>query len=398
VRTRHFVLILFLLGAVAALTYALWPASVPVDIARVERGPLRTTVDEDGKTRLKERYIISAPLAGRLSRVTLREGDAVTAGQTILATIDPMDPSLLDPRALAEATARVRAAEAALERAGAAVRRAAAAQELAQSELARLREATAKGAGSTQELQRALAEDAIRREELRAVGFDRDIASFELEQARAALLHSSGEPSEASVRFDITAPVSGRVLRVIQESAAVVTAGSPLIEVGDPTDLELVIDVLSTDAVAIRPGAQVSIEQWGGEAPLSGHVRLVEPAAFTKFSALGVEEQRVNVIIDLDDAPEARPTLGDGYRVEARIVTWESPDTIKVPTSALFRTQKSWAVFLADRGRAVTREVALGRRNADEAQVLSGLEPGDTVVAYPGDKVRDGVRIAPRRP
>ncbi|MBX3376115.1 MAG: HlyD family efflux transporter periplasmic adaptor subunit [Phycisphaeraceae bacterium] len=397
-RTRHLVLILFLLGAVAALTYALWPASVPVDLARVERGPLRTTVDEDGKTRLKERYIVSAPLAGRLSRVTLREGDAVTAGQTILATIDPMDPSLLDPRALAEATARVRAAEAALERAGAAVRRAAAAQELAQSELARLREATAKGAGSTQELQRALAEDVIRREELRAVGFDRDIASFELEQARAALLHSSGEPSQASVRFDITAPVSGRVLRVIQESAAVVTAGSPLIEVGDPTDLELVIDVLSTDAVAIRPGAQVSIEHWGGEAPLSGHVRLVEPAAFTKFSALGVEEQRVNVIIDLDDAPEARPTLGDGYRVEARIVTWESPDTIKVPTSALFRTQKSWAVFLADRGRAVTREVALGRRNADEAQVLSGLEPGDTVVAYPGDKVRDGVRIAPRRP
>lgn len=397
-RTRHLVLILFLLGAVAALTYALWPASVPVDLARVERGPLRTTVDEDGKTRLKERYIVSAPLAGRLSRVTLREGDAVTAGQTILATIDPMDPSLLDPRALAEATARVRAAEAALERAGAAVRRAAAAQELAQSELARLREATAKGAGSTQELQRALAEDVIRREELRAVGFDRDIASFELEQARAALLHSSGEPSQASVRFDITAPVSGRVLRVIQESAAVVTAGSPLIEVGDPTDLELVIDVLSTDAVAIRPGAQVSIEHWGGEAPLSGHVRLVEPAAFTKFSALRVEEQRVNVIIDLDDAPEARPTLGDGYRVEARIVTWESPDTIKVPTSALFRTQKSWAVFLADRGRAVTREVALGRRNADEAQVLSGLEPGDTVVAYPGDKVRDGVRIAPRRP
>ncbi len=395
-RPRHLLLTAAAVAAGLGLAYAFWPAPVPVDLATVERGPLSVTVDEDGRTRTKERYIVSAPLAGRLSRITLREGDTVAAGQTILASIDPVDPSLLDPRARAEANARVKAAEAALERAGAAVRRASATFELARSELSRLKEAASKGAGSTQEMERALAEDAIRREEHRAAGFDRDIAQFELEQARAALLHSSAGTPDQAVRFDIPSPVTGRVLRVIQESAAVVQAGSPLIEVGDPTDLELVIDVLSTDAVSIRPGAHASIEHWGGPAPLNGRVRLVEPAAFTKISALGVEEQRVNVIIDLLDPPAARDTLGDGFRVEARIVTWESAGVLTVPTSALFRNDQSWAAFAVAGGRAVAKPIEIGRRNSQFAQVLSGLEQGQSVVAYPSDRVRDGVRVTPR--
>jgi HlyD family secretion protein len=393
---RRAFVVLFLLAVAAAITWAFWPAPVRAEMARVARGPMRVTVDEDGQTRIKERYIVSAPLAGRLARVALREGDAVVAGETVLASIDPLDPTLLDPRARAEAEARVRAAQAALDQAGAAILSANAAMELTQTELERLREAAARSATSAQEMIRAEVLARIRAEEARAAGFARDIAQFELELAHAALLRTTPGFDETEWRFRMTAPVSGRVLRVIQESAAVVQAGTPLIELGDPEDLELVVDILSSDAVAVRPGAEAILERWGGEAPLNGRVRLVEPAAFTKISALGVEEQRVNVIIDFADPPAARAGLGDAYRVEARVVVWESPDVLKVPTGALFRHADSWAVFVVADGRAAARDVAIGRRNGQEAQVVSGLAEGETIVVYPSDQVRAGVRIEPR--
>ncbi|MCB9845312.1 MAG: HlyD family efflux transporter periplasmic adaptor subunit [Phycisphaeraceae bacterium] len=399
---RRILLLALALAGALAITWALWPRPAEVELATITRGQLRVTVDEDGRTRIKERYVVSAPLAGRLARVTLREGDRVTAGQTVLASIQPQDPSLLDPRALAEAQARVRAAQAGLDRAGAAVVAADAALELAQSDLARLREAQRDGAAVDAELDRASATEVIRTQERQSAAFARDIARFELEQAQAALLHASPDaPAPAdppgAARFEILAPVSGRVLRVIQESAAVVQAGTPLIEVGDPSDLEVIVDVLSSDAVAIRPGAHVGIERWGGDAPLEGQVRLVEPAAFTKVSALGVEEQRVNVVIDLTDPPGDRAGLGDGFRIEARIVVWDEPDVLLAPTSALFRHATSWAVFVVEGGRADVRDVTIGRRNDEFAALMQGPHEGERVVVYPGDDVREGVRVVERR-
>lgn len=396
---RRAIPILIALALIAAIAYALIPRPVEVETAVVSRGPLRITVNEDGQTRIKERYVVAAPLAGRLSRITLDPGDAVIADETILATIDPGDPALLDPRARAQAQARVAAAEAALKQAEATLARAAAALEQAQDELARQRQLAARGGGNQKELDDAATTEAMRAAEHRAAGFAVEIARFELEQARAALLHSSTEQPDADGdwRFEIRAPVSGRVLRVFQESSAVVTPGTPLLEVGDPTDLEAEIDVLSSEAVAIRPGQHVYFEQWGGDQPLNGVVRLVEPSAFTKISALGVEEQRVWVIIDFTDPPEVRASLGDGFRVEARIVVWEEPDVLKIPAGALFRTADTWAVFAIENGRARTRAVTVGRRNPTEAQILAGLAEGELVIAYPSDRVHDGVRVTPRR-
>jgi HlyD family secretion protein len=394
---RRIISLLLVLAVLGALAYALYPAPVPVEVTQVARGPLRVTVDEDGRTRIKEQYTVSAPLAGRLARITLKPGDPAEAGKTLLAAIDPQDPSLLDPRALAETQARASAAQAALDRAGASVTASAASLELAQTSLARLREAAKAGSSNPKELDDAALTQTIRAEELKAATFARDIARFELEQASAALIHAQPQTSGApdAHRFEILAPVTGRVLRVLQESAAVVAPGQPLIQIGDPADLEVEVDVLSTDAVAIHPGAPVSLERWGGEHPLRAVVRLVEPKAFTKISALGVEEQRVYVIIDFVDPPPARAGLGDAYRVEARIVVWEDPDVLRVPTGALFRDADSWAVFTVESGRAQVRRITLGKRNSDHAQILTGLTAGDSIILYPSDKVHAGTRVAP---
>jgi HlyD family secretion protein len=392
---RRTIQIAAVLVGVAALVYAFMPRPTEVELVACVRAPMRVTVDEDGQTRIKERYTISAPLTGRLSRITLDPGAPVKAGETIVASIEPTDPELLDPRTLAQAQARVQAAQAALNQAEAALARASAANELAISTLKRQQEAYRNNALAASELDEAVAAAAIRAAEYRAAGFARDIASFELEQAKAALLHASPDHPGADWRFDIQAPVSGVVLRVFQESSAVVTPGTPLLEVGDPTDLEAAIDVLSTQAVAIRPGAPVIFERWGGDEPLHGTVRLVEPSAFTKISALGVEEQRVYVIVDFTSPPEARASLGDNFRVEARIVVWEDHDALTIPTSALFRAADDWCVFVVEDGRAKLRKVRIGRRNTLQAQVLEGLREGEQAVAYPSDKVREGSRVKP---
>ena len=392
------------IGLVAALVYALQPQSVLVDMVEVQRQELRVSVIDDGVTRIRERYVVSSPLAGRLTRISFDEGDSVVAGKTILTTLQATDPDLLDPRAVAQAQARVSAAERRLEVAKAEQAQAAAALSFAEQEVGRLRRLADSRAGSVSELDEAEYLFRSRAEQERAAAFNVDIAEYELQQQRAALLltappaaaanESSIEP--VSMELPVLAPITGRVLRVHQESSTIVTPGTPLLEIGDPTDLEVVVDVLSQDAVRIQPGNEVILKNWGRGEQLTGRVRRVEPSGFTKVSALGVEEQRVNIIVDFLSPPEARPMLGDGFRVEARIVVWESEQVTKVPTAALFRTQRGWAVFVVERGIARQRPLEIGHANALEAEVTQGLVEGEIVLLHPSDKISEGTRVQNR--
>jgi HlyD family secretion protein len=384
-------------GIAASIGLALMPQPVEVDIATIVRGPLQVTVNEDGVTRIREKYVVSSPLAGRLMRIDLRAGDEVVAGKTVLARMQPTDPTLLDPREIARANARVKAAEGRLEQTKAQLDRAKAALDFAESDQARVLKLAAGSAAAQDRVDATRLAFREKTEEYRVARFAEEIARYELELERAALLRTQpSEPNGESGDFLIHAPITGRVLRVFQESAAVVTAGASLLELGDPQDLEMVVDVLSTDAVKIVPGAAVSIEQWGGDQALKGTVRLVEPSGFTKLSALGVEEQRVNVIVDFNDPIEARRTLGDGFRIEARISEWESPDVLSVPTSAMFRDHGDWSVFVVDGTRAVQRTVKIGHSNGLQAEVLEGLNAGERVVVHPSDEVASGVEVRVR--
>jgi HlyD family secretion protein len=408
---------LVLAAVLGGLGYAFWPEPVEVDVATVERGTVRVTVDEDGKTRIREKYVVSAPLAGRLLRINMDPGDPVVAGKTLLATIEPRDPELLDARTVAQAEARVKAAEASLKKVEPQLEEIRVAQAYAEAELARVRRASA--AISRSDLENAELLYRQRSEELRSMRIQEEIAHFELEQAQAALLRTrprddgiaappasngtntfNGSTSDAGGNggwnFTIYSPINGRVLRVLQESAAVVTAGAPLLELGDPTDLEIEVDVLSRDAVKIEPGALVLLEHWGGDDELHGRVRLIEPSGFTKISTLGVEEQRVNAIVDLVDPPEARTALGDGFRVEARIVIAEAEDVLKVPTSALFRVGDKTAVYRVVDDVAHEQIVTIGHQNGLEAEVVAGLSAGDRVIIHPSDQVEDGIRVRQR--
>lgn len=424
---------------VGGLGYAFLPQPVEVDLVEVGRGTLRVTVDQEGKTRIHDKYVVSAPLAGRILRITMRPGDPVEAGKTLLTTIEPRDPELLDARSIAQAEARVKAAEATLRQAEPALESARAGQAFAEAEVTRMRKAF-EGKGVTQsEVENAEMLNRQRSEEFRSARVAEEIARFELEQAKAALMlsrpraediqdkeraNTTGNARKVDSRmelagngaahqnttteyaddkkasqwsFPIYSPIDGRVLRVLQESAAVVTPGTPLIEVGDPAgDLEVEIDVLSRDAVKVHPGDAVLLEHWGGEAPLRGRVRVVEPSGFTKISTLGVEEQRVWVIVDFVDPLDKRPTLGDAYRVEARIIIDEARDVLKVPTSALFRVGPDPAVFKVVNRVAHQTIVKTGRQNGLEAEILEGLKEGDTVVLHPSDQIQDGTKIRQR--
>ena len=402
--SKLFVLLIVALVA-GGLGYAFWPEPVEVDLAKVERGSLQVTVDEDGKTRIREKYVVSAPLVGRLLRINMEAGDPVVAGKTLLATIEPRDPDLLDARAVAQAEASVKAAEATLKKMEPTLVTVRDAQAFAEAEMTRARKAAVGNAISKSELENAEYDYRQKSEEMRSTRIQEEIARFELEQAEAALLRTKPRESEAGDgatngnggwTFTIYSPINGRVLRVLQESAAVVNAGTPLLELGDPLDLEAEVDVLSRDAVKIHPGARVLLEHWGGDKPLLGRVRLVEPSGFTKISTLGVEEQRVNAIVDFVDPPEARTMLGDGFRVEARIVTDEANDVLKVPTSALFRVGDKSAVFKVVDNMVQEQIVTIGRQNGLEAEVLSGLAEGDEVVIHPSDQIEDGVKVRQR--
>lgn len=393
-RFRRIVSWLFTIAVVVAIGYSFRPQPLDVDWSIVKRGPLEVTVNEDGRSRIREKYVVSTPLAGQLQRVVLKPGDAVTAGTTLLATILPTNPELLDPRARTSAESRVKAAEAGIRRAEANVAAAKAAMESTKSMLDRRQRLRQGEATYDQAVEDAQMLARMKSEEYHSSEFGRDIAKFELEMAQAALIRTKpGDESAGSDwHLDIVAPIRGKVLKVFQESAAVLPAGAQLMEIGDPTDLELEVDVLSTDAVKILPGARMHIEHWGGDTPVEARVRLVEPGAFTKVSALGVEEQRVNVIGDLvSKVPEQ---FGDRFRFESRIVTWQSDDVLKVPMSALFRHDRDWAVFTVGTDmKARRRLIKIGHRNSDEAEVLEGLSDAERVVIFPSDRVVEGVLL-----
>ncbi len=395
---KQIFMVWLLAGLIGGVVYAFLPRPLAVDIAVAARGPLLVTVDEDGKTKIRERYVVSAPVAGRLLRITLRPGDTVSSRHMVVATIEPSLPELLDSRAIAQTEARVKGAEAAVSQSVPNLEKAVAAFEFAESENERARQLRERNSISPQEFEEKKMLERTRREELRAAKFASEIAHYELEQARAALLRTRpvADGTMRSEQFDVPAPICGRVLHVFEESAAVVAAGASLIELGDPTDLEVEIDVLSSDAVRIRPGARVILEQWGGGYPLEARVRLIEPAAFTKTSALGVEEQRVNVIADFVTPLAERGALGDGFRVEARIVVTEKTDVLKIPTSAMFRRDGAWAAFVLQGGRAELRLLRVGARNAVEAEILEGLTEAEQVIVYPSDKVQPGAAIHAR--
>ncbi|HJW10040.1 MAG TPA: HlyD family efflux transporter periplasmic adaptor subunit [Holophagaceae bacterium] len=379
------------LAALALLAWAFRPASLPVDVARVVRGPFEQELVQEGRTRARERFVVSAPVAGHLLRILLKPGDAVRRGDR-LATLLPADAPLRDLRTERDLDARVGAAEAALARATAQRQQAEAARDEAARVLDRTRKLVAGKALTRADLDRAEADARIQEEAARAAGEEVHGQTHALESARAARASYSGGRERQEVR----AALDGHVLRVHQESEAVVAAGTPLLELGREGDLEVVVDLLSSDAVQVAPGAKVRLEQWGGEGFLQAHVRRVEPGAFTKVSPLGVEEQRVNVIVDLDGEPARWAALGDGYRVEAHLETFAAPDLLKVPTAALFRDSQGWAVFVLEGGRARRRAVAIGHRQDREAEVKDGLKAGEAVILYPGETVAEGLRVAPR--
>lgn len=404
---------------VVAIVLALRPRPLEADFVTVGRGPLQVTIDEEGETRVRERFVVSAPVAGRVLRIELEPGDPVEAAKTALATFLPADPALLDPRTRAELEARVKAAEAGVGRARVERERARTELQFTETDLKRQIELHENDLIPKERLDATELRARTAAEALRSAEFAVQNAEHELEVARASLLQGAAAPGTApeppraaaapgtppartgpgrSAGHTITlrSPINGVVLRRLRESEAVVPAGEPLLEVADPTELEIVSDLLSTDAVKIEPGHNVLIEQWGGERTLKGRVRRVEPYGFTKISALGVEEQRVNVIIDFDDVREAWQALGDGYRVEVRVVIWEDDDVLKVPTSSLFRQGDRWAVFVVENGMAALKTVEVGQQTGFEAEVLSGLDQGDRVIAYPSDEITNGTAVVPR--
>ncbi|NNG12467.1 MAG: HlyD family efflux transporter periplasmic adaptor subunit [Halobacteria archaeon] len=392
-RSRNLGLSITAIAVLAALAWGFRPRPVLVEAGALERGPLSVVVEEEGHTRVKDRYLISAPVAGYLQRIELDVGDSVTQGQT-LALLEPLRPEVLDPRSQARAEAQVAAAEAALKGAEETVTAARAEARYARAEYARKKKLRADALISQDALDQADTRNRQASAALRSAEFSVDVARFELEAARTSLNYSLAENGETSLPLvRLKAPAASRVLRVDHESEGVVNTAQPLLEIGDPSALEIAVDVLSADAVRIQPGSRVEFHRWGGEQPLEGVVRTVEPVGFTKISALGVEEQRVWVIADLTSPREVWLTLGDGYRVEAHFILWEAEDVLQLPANALFRHAGGWAVFSIENGRAQRRVIETGQRTGLVAEVLAGLDAGARVILHPDDRIEDGVRV-----
>jgi HlyD family secretion protein len=382
----------------ALIAWGFWPRAELVSTASVARRPLAVTVEEEGRTRVRDRYVLSAPVAGYLRRIELDVGDPVKGGD-VLATLDPLRPATLDERSRAEAEARVAAARAGLAERESDAKRAAAEAELAASEFARIDNLLKRNLVSRAQFDEARSRREASAAASRAAAAAVDVGRYDLDAALASLRYTaSGESTEKLEAVPVRSPVTGRVLAVQQESAGVVAAGQPLLDVGDPQVLEIVVELLSRDAVRIAPGGRVLLERWGGGATLEGTVRTIEPTGFTKVSALGVEEQRVRVIVDFSSPPDEWHRLGDGYRVEATFVVWSSDAALTVPSSALFRRGDSWAAFVVAGGRARERTVTQGHSSGLLTEVLGGLEDGDTVIVHPGDAIDDGVRVRPFQP
>lgn len=391
------VLALVIVAGIAALGWAFWPRPVAADLAVIGRGDLEVTVEDEGVTRVREIYTVSAPTTGKMLRVPLQVGDAVIQGETTVATIEPSDPVFLDIRTQRINEAAVDAADAAVRLAAAQISQAHSQLEFAQAELRRAEELAARQAIATRALEKARLDVATAEAALATAQATHEVRRRELESARAQLIQP-GQANQASTTccIQVKAPVTGRVLKVVARSEQVLQAGSPLVELGDPADLEIVVDLLSRDAVRVAAGAVARIGNWGGDTDLHARVRRIEPTGFTKVSALGIEEQRVKVLLDPADPPDAWRSVGHGYRVVARITVWQGTDLVLVPLGALFRSGGDWAVFVRVDGRARLRRIEIGERNMHAARVIRGLTPGEEVVMHPSDSIQDGTRIRSR--
>lgn len=379
------------IGLAVSLIMILKPESLPVETGRVMRGPLEEVIEAEGKTRVLDRFIIAAPVAGKMARIELHRGDIVGRG-SLITTISPLPLNPLDPRQTTGGNARVASAMSVQREAEALVERTRIECDQARRERVRLEKLVETGDESQQDFERARNAENVCFRQLEAARFKVEAARAEVDAARAALIEYQG-PAKSSAPVTVRSPVSGRVLSLVEESERVVSAGTPLLELSNPSNLEIVIDVLTTDAVRIVPGTPVRIRNWGGDRVLSAKVRLIEPSAFTKVSALGIEEQRVNVIADFID--QAEP-LGDGYRVEADIVVWRSDDVLKAPASALFRCAEKWCVFAIEDGRARQTQIKTGHRTPLEVEILEGLSAGAEVIVHPTSEIRDGLRVRSR--
>jgi HlyD family secretion protein len=388
-------LLLYLFGVVflAAIVAGFWPKPIRVETSQVTRGPLTVSVLEEGKTRIRHRYVISPPVSGYLNRVTLRAGAAIQAGKTVLATIEAEASGFLNPRTRAETQARVKSLEAIRMQRAAEVDRAKAALELSKNEFARADALNKLSSTSLQDWDAAKTHVGVLGQELRSAEFALRAAEFEVEQARATLKQILTPGTDGSVPLQMVAPVDGFILNVYEENARSISVGTTIMEIGDLHDLEAEIELLSSDAVAVAPGAEVSIEQWGGGTPMHGRVSLVEPGGFTKISALGVEEQRVKVRVDFIDPLPPNNKLGDRYRVEARIVTWHGDDALQIPTGALFRRSNDWMTFVVKDSTAHLQKIDIAHNNGIAAEVSSGLTQAESVILYPPDNVKDGAAV-----
>ncbi|MBN1380920.1 MAG: efflux RND transporter periplasmic adaptor subunit [Deltaproteobacteria bacterium] len=382
--------------ALAALIYGFLPKPVLVETAKAVRDPFRVTIEEEGKTRVKDRFVVSAPVAGFMRRVELKAGDAVEKGMPLF-TLEPLRSQTLDPRSRAEAKSAVSAARASVKAAEKREESAGIDAEFTADQLNRFQRLLASGAIAQEQFDQAEAAAKSAAAVYMAAQAATNVARSELKRAESILNYSATSQATEQEAIIVRSPKAGRVLRLYQESEGAVNMGQPVLEIGDPRDIEVRVELLSSDAVKISQGTVVSFEHWGGGRILTGQVSRVEPSGFTKISSLGVEEQRVLVIVDMTSAPDVRPQLGDGYRIEADFTVWEGENVLQIPASALFRVGEKWAVFLTKANKARQKIVAVGHRNGLRAEILSGLNEGDTVIAQPDDAITDGGRIKVRK-
>jgi HlyD family secretion protein len=394
---RRILLMALAAASIGAIAWALWPKPVLVDLAAVAHGPLEVTVEDEGVTRIREVYTVSAPTAGKILRAPREVGDEVVANQTVVAVIEPTDPAFLDIRTQRVNEAAVEAASAAVEFAEAQVRQAKSQLEFAQGDLRRANQLAERQTIAGRMLDKAKLDVATAEAGVASAIATLEVRRRELASAQAQLIQpGEGAPNKAACCVQLRAPISGRVLRVVAESEQVVQPGAALIEIGDPADLEIVVDLLSRDAVRVEPGAPARIESWGGDVGLAARVKRIEPTGFTKVSALGIEEQRVKTVLDFSDPTERWRRLGHGYRIVARITVWRGEDLLLVPLGALFRQGENWAVFVLEDGVARIRTVEIAEKDRRFARVTAGLREGDQVVLHPSDRLRDGIAVARR--
>lgn len=393
-RRNQWILGAALTGLAAFLVWVLIPSPVTVEIGTVTRGALEETVDEQAKTRIRDHYVLSAPLSGEVDRITLREGDEIVAGQTV-ARLRPVVPALLDSRTQLELRRRVEAARAAQERAAARVAQGQVVLEQARLEVERSRKLAESRLVAVAKLESDELTFLLAQREIDTANADVHVARHDVEVALAAVSRAH-EGARTDEDWLLKAPIAGRVLRVQQKSAGTVSVGAPLIEFGDLSDLEVVIEQLTNEATRVSVGAPVRFDGWGGPQPLLGRVRRIEPWGFTKISALGVEEQRVNILVDFVSPREQWASLGEGYRLDAHIQVYRNDNALRLPTGALFRAAEQWSVYTVDRhDRARRVPVRIDHRGPVFTELLDPLPEGTRLIVYPADSVRDGVRVAP---